>query len=162
VSESDIMLAIASKAITIGFNVTVDAAAQRTAESGGVQIRLYDVIYALIEDVDKALHGMLEPKYQEVVIGHAQVRQIFRVSRLGKIAGCYVTDGLISRNAMVRIQHNGTTVHESRVASLKRFQEDVTEVRQNFECGIALDGYEGFQEGDVLEFYRTERVTENT
>jgi len=161
ISESDTMLAVASKAIIIGFNVTVDAAAHRMAEAEGVEIRLYDVIYNMIEDVDKALHGMLEPKYQEVVIGHAQVRQVFRISRYGKVAGCYVTDGMVARNAMARVQHNGATIHEGRVASLKRFQEDVAEVRQNFECGIALDGFDGFQEGDILEFYRMERVAEN-
>ncbi len=162
ISESDTMLAVASKAIIIGFNVTVDAAAHRMAEAEGVEIRLYDVIYNMIEDIDKALHGMLEPKYQEVVIGHAQVRQVFRISRYGKVAGCYVTDGMVARNAMARVQHNGAIIHEGRVASLKRFQEDVAEVRQNFECGIALEEFDGFQEGDILEFYRMERVTENT
>ncbi len=161
ISESDTMLAVASKAIVIGFNVTVDAAAHRMAEAEGVEIRLYDVIYNMIEDIDKALHGMLEPKYREVVIGHAQVRQVFRISRYGKVAGCYVTDGMVARNAMARVQHNGAIIHEGRVASLKRFQEDVAEVRQNFECGIALEGFDGFQEGDILEFYRMERVTEN-
>jgi translation initiation factor IF-2 len=160
ISESDVMLAVASKAIIIGFNVGVDAAAQRLAESDGVEIRRYNVIYELIEEIDKALHGMLEPKYQEVIIGHAEVRQVFTLSRQGKVAGCYVTDGLVARNATVRVRRNGVPVHEGRVASLKRFKDDVTEVRQGFECGIALEGFQDFQVGDILEFCRTERVTE--
>ncbi len=160
VSESDVMLAIASKAIIVGFNVGVDAAAQRLAESDGVEIRRYDVIYNLVEEIDQALHGMLEPKYREVIIGHAEVRQVFTLSKQGKVAGCYVTDGVVARNATVRVQRNGTTVHEGRVASLKRFKEDVAEVRQGFECGIALEGFQDFQEGDILEFCRTERVIE--
>ncbi|MCS7219771.1 MAG: translation initiation factor IF-2 [Anaerolineae bacterium] len=159
ISESDVMLAVASKAIIVGFNVGVDAAAQRLAESNGVEIRRYNVIYELIEEIDKALHGMLEPKYREVIIGHAEVRQVFTLSR-GKVAGCYVTDGLVARNATVRVRRNGATVHEGRVASLKRFKDDVTEVRQGFECGIALEGFQDFQVGDILEFCRTERVTE--
>ena len=160
VSESDIMLAVASKAIVIGFNVGVDAAAHRMAESEGVQIRLYNVIYELIEDVDRALRGLLEPKYQEVVIGHAEVRRVFNIPRRGKVAGCYVTDGIAARNATVRVRRNGTIVYEGRVASLKRFQEDVMEVRQDFECGVGLEGFDDFQEGDILEFCRSEQVVE--
>jgi len=160
ISESDVMLAVASKAIVIGFNVGVDAAAHRMAESEGVQIRLYDVIYHLVEDIDKALRGLLEPEYHEIVIGHAEVRQVFHIPRRGKVAGCYVTDGIAARNALVRVRRNGTVIHEGRVASLKRFQEDVSEVRQDFECGIALEGFEDFEVGDILEFCRTEQVAQ--
>ncbi|MCD6291743.1 MAG: translation initiation factor IF-2 [Anaerolineae bacterium] len=158
ISESDIMLAVASKAIVIGFNVGVDAAARRMAEAEGVEVRLYDVIYTLTEDIDKALRGMLEPEYEEVVIGQAEVRQIFRIPRRGKIAGCYVLDGIAARNALVRVRRGDSVLFEGRVASLKRFQDDVTEVRQGFECGISLEGFDDFKEGDILEFCRTEQV----
>ncbi|NOZ26841.1 MAG: translation initiation factor IF-2 [Chloroflexi bacterium] len=160
ISESDVMLAVASKAIVIGFNVNVDAAAHRMAEAEGVEIRLYNVIYHLIEDIERALKGMMEPEFEEIVIGHAEVRQVFRIPRRGKVAGCYVTDGVVTRNALVRVKRQGTVIHEGRVASLKRFQEDVTEVRQDFECGIALEGFDDFEEGDILEFCRVEQLVE--
>jgi translation initiation factor IF-2 len=158
ISESDIMLAIASRAIVIGFNVTPDTAAQRQAESEGIEIRLYNIIYKIIDDVAKALAGMLEPEYADVVTGHAEVRAVFHIARVGQVAGCYVTDGTLARNSLVRVLRGGSEVYDGDIDSLKRFQEDVPEVRTGYECGIALDGFSGFQEGDVLEGYRKERV----
>jgi translation initiation factor IF-2 len=158
ISESDIMLASASDAIVIGFHVDVDEAARRVVEIEGVDIRLYNIIYKLIEDVDKALKGMLEPVYEKVVIGHAEVRAVFHIRRRGNIAGCFMTDGEATRNAWLRVFRNGEELFDGRLDSLKRFQEDVSEVRAGFECGIGIAGFDEFEEGDVLEFYREERV----
>ncbi len=159
ISESDIMLAIASRAIVIGFDVSVDTAARRLADSEKVEIRLYNIIYDIIDDMQKALKGMLAPVYQDVVIGHAAVRAVFRVSRVGNVAGCYVADGVITRSAQVRLLRNQKVVFDGRIASLKRFQEDVREVRAGFECGIGLEGFDDIQVGDVIEAYRKERVS---
>jgi translation initiation factor IF-2 len=158
ITESDVMLASASEAIIIGFHVDVDEAARRAAAQEGVDIRLYNIIYKLIEDVDKALKGMLEPVYEKVVIGHAEVRAVFQIRRRGKVAGCYVTDGEVTRNAWVRVSRDGEELFDGRLDSLKRFQEDVTEVKAGFECGLAIAGFDEFEEGDMLEFYREERV----
>jgi len=159
VSESDVYLASASDAIVIGFHVDVDEAARRAAAQEGVDVRVYNIIYKLIEDVDKALKGMLEPVYEKVVIGHATVRQVFPIRRRGNIAGCYVTDGEVARNARVRVWRNDEELFEGQLDSLHRFQEDVTGVKAGFECGIAVAGFDEFQEGDVLEFYREQRVS---
>lgn len=158
IGESDVMLASASSAIVIGFNVSVDAAARALAEQEGVDIRLYNVIYQLVEDVEKALTGMLEPTYREVVTGHAEVRAVFSISKRGKVAGCYMTDGQVTRASSVRVIRNGQVLFDGRIASLKRFTEDVKEVNAGFEFGIGLEKYEDFQVGDVLEFYKQERV----
>ncbi len=158
ISKSDIMLAIASKAIVIGFNVTADVAARRLAESEGVEIRLYNLIYQIIEDMQKALHGLLEPVYEEVITGHAQVRAVFRVSRVGRVAGCYVTDGVIERNTRAHVLREGEQIFDGPILSLKRFQEDVLQVRAGYECGIALDGFQDFKPGDVIEGYKKERA----
>lgn len=158
ISESDVMLASASEAIVIGFHVDVDEAARRAAAQEGVDIRLYNIIYKLIEDVDKALKGMLEPVYEKVVIGHAEVRAVFQIRRRGKIAGCYVTDGEVTRNAWVRVYRDEEELFDGRLDSLKRFQEDVAEVKAGFECGLGIAGFDEFEEGDMLEFYREERV----
>jgi translation initiation factor IF-2 len=158
ISESDVMLASASQAIIIGFRVDADEAARRLAVQDGVDIRRYDIIYDVIDDVDKALKGMLEPVYEDVVIGHAEVRAIFDIRRRGKVAGCYVTDGEATRNSSARVLRGELEVFDARVDSLKRFQEDVNEVRAGFECGISLAGFEDYHEGDVLEFYRQEQV----
>ena len=159
VSESDVYLASASDAIVIGFHVDVDEAARRAAAQEGVDVRVYNIIYKLIEDVDKALKGMLEPVYEKVVIGHATVRQVFPIRRRGNIAGCYVTDGEVARNARMRVWRNDEELFEGQLDSLHRFQEDVTGVKAGFECGIAVAGFDEFQEGDVLEFYREQRVS---
>ena len=158
ITESDIMLASASNAIVIGFHVDVDEAARRAASQEGVDIRLYNIIYKLIEDVDKALRGMLEPVYEKVVSGHAEVRAVFRIRRRGNVAGCYMTDGMAARNSWVRVLRDGEELFDGQLDSLKRFQEDVPEVRSGFECGIGVSGFDDFEEGDILEFYREERV----
>ncbi len=159
ISESDVMLAAASKAIIVGFNTQVDSAAQKLADSEGVSIRIYDIIYRLTEDIDKALKGMLEPEIKETVIGHAEVRAIFKISKVGNVAGCYVTDGELRRNAHIRVLRKGETIFQGEVASLKHFQEDVREIRQGFECGIALKGFNDYAIGDILECYTLEKVT---
>lgn len=158
ISESDVMLAVASDAIVVGFAVQPDQAARRLAEQEGVDIRLYNIIYMLIDDIEKALLGLLEPEYEEKILGHAEVRAVFRVSRMGQVAGCYVMDGVVSRDAKVRVHRGDDVIHEGGVASLKRFTEDVKEVAAGFECGIGLDNFHNFKEGDILEFYRLERV----
>jgi translation initiation factor IF-2 len=159
ISESDVMLAAASEAIVLGFNATPDGAARSLAETEGVDVRTYDLIYRIIEDVDKALRGLLEPVYQEVVLGHAEVRAVFRISRRGNVAGCYVTDGRIVRNGLARVTRNNSVLHEGPVASLRRFTQDVTDVRSGYECGISLEQFDDFEEGDVIEIYRLEQVT---
>ena len=158
VSESDVMLASASDAIIIGFQVGVDAAARRRADSEGVEIRLYDIIYKLIEEVEQALEGLLEPVYEDVVIGVAEVRQVFNIPRVGQVAGCYVREGEARRNAQARIIRNHQVIYQGAVSSLKRFQEDVREVRTGFECGIGIEGFHSFEEGDVIQFTVRQRV----
>ena len=158
IGENDVMLASASKAIVIGFNVQADASARRTAEAEGVSIRLYDIIYRLIEDIEKALKGMLEPEEKVTILGHAEVRAVFHISKLGNIAGCRVTDGEIRRNGRMRVLRGGEIIHESSVSSLKHLQEDVREVRSGFECGIGVKGFDAFLAGDRLECYLIEKV----
>jgi translation initiation factor IF-2 len=159
ITESDVMLASASRAIIIGFNVEVDDVARRVAAQDGVDIRQYDIIYRLVEDVDKALKGMLEPVYEDVAFGHAEIRAVFHIRRRGNIAGCYITDGEVTRNSLVRVLRNGEELFDGRLDSLKRFQEDVTELKAGFECGIGVTGFDDFAEGDILEFYKKERVS---
>ncbi|MGI6367910.1 MAG: translation initiation factor IF-2 [Anaerolineae bacterium] len=158
VAESDVQLAVAANAVIIGFSVGVDASAERLAAAEGVDIRLYDIIYRVIEDVEKALTGMLEPEYAEVLQGRAVVRQVYRISRVGIIAGSQVTEGRASRSAIARIMRNGELIHRGRVSSLKRFTEDVREVAAGLECGIGVDGLNDLQEDDVIEFYTREIV----
>ncbi|KAA3643064.1 MAG: translation initiation factor IF-2 [Chloroflexi bacterium] len=156
--ESDMLLAASSQAIVMGFNVTADSAAHKLAEKEHISIRHYDIIYRLIEDVEKALKGMLEPEERETVIGHAQVRAIFKISRYGKIAGCRVTDGEIRRNARMRVIRNKEVIHDGEISSLKHEKDDVRDVREGFECGINLKEFDDIQEGDVLEAYVKELV----
>jgi translation initiation factor IF-2 len=158
ITENDVMLASASNAIVIGFNVLEDHAATHAAETEHVSIRLYDIIYRLTEDVEKALKGLLGPETREVVIGRAEVRAVFSISRVGKIAGCAVREGEIRRNARLRVLRAGQKIHEGEIASLRHEKEDVREVRQGFECGIALKGFEAFQVGDLLEAVTVETV----
>lgn len=158
IGENDIMLAAASKAIVVGFNVQADAAARRLAEAEGVSIRLYEIIYRLIEDVEKALKGMLEPEYVETVIGHAEIRAVFQISKFGNVAGCRVTDGEIRRNARARLRRNKEILFEGSIASLKHLQEDVREVRAGFECGVSLKGFDNYAVGDLLEAYTVEKA----
>ena len=158
IGKNDVMLATASKAIVIGFNVEADSAAQQLADTEGVSIRLYNIIYRLTEDVEKALMGMLEPETKKTVIGHAEIREIFKISRIGKIAGCYVQDGEIRRNARIQALRDQEELFDGEIASLKHIQDDVREVRAGFECGITLKNFEGFEVGDILECYIIEQV----
>lgn len=165
VTESDVMLAAAGdnpneKAIIIGFNVKVGNAAKNTAEAQGIEIRSYSVIYKLLEDIEAALEGMLEPTYEEKITGTAEVRQLFRISKVGTIAGSYVLDGDIRRKAKARVIRDDKVIADNQdVTSLKRFNEDVSEVRQGFECGIGLSNFNDFEEGDKIQFFIMERVT---
>ncbi len=153
INESDVTLASASNAIIIGFNVRPDATAKSTAEQEGVDIRLYRVIYQAIEDVEAAMKGMLEPIYEEKVIGHAEVRQLFKASGVGTIAGSYVLDGVFQRGCKVRISREGTQIFEGALASLKRFKDDVKEVKSGYECGLVFEGFNDLQELDQVEAY---------
>ncbi len=158
ITESDVLLASASKCIIIGFNTSPSPGATQLATTEGVGIQRYDVIYKLIEDVDKTLKGMLEPTYAEVLSGRAEVRAIFPSGKLGKIAGVYIIEGKIWRDAQVKILHQNKVIGDSRVSSLKRFKEDVTEVTAGLECGLAIEGNLDFQIGDIIEFYRKEKI----
>ena len=158
ISESDVMLASASDAIIIGFNALPDNAAKRMAEVRNVSIRSYDIIYRLIEDIEMALKGLLEPEAKETIIGRAKILAVFRASKLGQVAGCKVADGELRRNAQMRVLRSKEIIFEGAVASLKRHQEDVRDVREGFECGVGLKNFNGFKEGDVLECFITEMV----
>jgi translation initiation factor IF-2 len=158
ISENDVMLAAASNAMIVGFNVRPNAEARASAEREGVEIRTYDVIYRLTEEIEQALVGMLKPVTTEETLGEAEVRQLFRVSRLGTIAGSYVTSGVIRRGARVRIVRDGAVVHETTIAQLKRFKDDVREVEEGFECGILLEGFNDVKEEDVLEAFEVRQV----
>jgi translation initiation factor IF-2 len=158
ITENDIMLASASNAMVVGFNVRPNAEARQLADREGVEIRTYRVIYQLTEDIEQALIGMLKPVTEERTLGEVEVRQLFRVSRLGTIAGSYVTSGTVRRNANVRVVRDGTVIYETRIAQLKRFKDDVREVEEGFECGILLEGFNDIKEGDVLEVYETRQV----
>src|SRR3954447_10550721 len=158
ITENDIMLASASNAMVVGFNVRPNAEARALAEREGVEIRTYRVIYQLTEDIEQALVGMLAPVETEETIGEVEVRTLFRVSRLGTIAGSYVTNGTVRRNSSVRIVRDGTVLHETKISQLKRFKDDVREVEEGFQCGILLEGFNDLREGDVLEIYETREV----
>jgi translation initiation factor IF-2 len=158
IGENDVMLAAASHAIVVGFNVQADTAARRLAETEGVDIRLYNIIYRLTEDVEKALKGMLEPEERETVIGHAEVRAVFHISKLGNIAGCYVLGGELRRNARARVKRNDEVIHEGPISSLKHLQDDVREVRQGYECGVSVKNFNDFKESDIIECFIVEKV----
>jgi translation initiation factor IF-2 len=158
ISEQDVTLAQTAAAIVVGFNVRPNANARELAEREGVDIRLYRVIYDAIDDVKAALSGMLKPEERETILGEAEIRQTFRVPRLGVIAGCYVTRGTIRRNSQVRLVRDGVVSYEGRVASLRRFKDDVGEVREGFECGIGLENFQDVKEGDVIEAFEVEEV----
>ena len=148
----------ASDALVVGFNVRPSAEARALAEREGVDIRTYRVIYQLTDDIQQALVGMLSPIEKEETLGEAQVRALFKVSRLGTIAGCMVTQGLIRRGAQVRVVRDGTVVHETSISQLKRFKDDAREVTEGFECGILLEGFNDVKEGDILEAYETREI----
>jgi translation initiation factor IF-2 len=158
ITDNDILLASASDAVVVGFNTKLDPAARRTAESEGVEVRLYDIIYRLTEDMDAALKGMLEPVEQEVIEGRAEVRQIFRSGKSTVIAGSYVTDGRIVRSG-ARVYRGGKLLTTDRIESLRRFRDDVREVQTGYECGIGLAGFKELEEGDIIESFTTQTVS---
>ncbi|MDH2918817.1 MAG: translation initiation factor IF-2 [Sideroxydans sp.] len=158
ISESDINLALASKAIVIGFNTRADAAARKLAESAGVDIRYYNIIYAMVDEIKAALSGMLAPEKRESVMGMVEIRQVFTVSKVGTIAGCMVLEGVVKRGAKVRVLRNNVVIHDGELDSLKRFKDDVREVKNNFECGLSLKGFNDLEVGDKLEAYEIVEV----
>lgn len=158
ITESDVMLAGTSQAIIIGFNVRPAAGVSQMAERDKVQIRTYRVIYDIIDDIENAMKGLLDPEFKEVIIGEAEIRDTFKVPGAGIIGGAYVTDGKIARNAEVRLVRDGIVIHEGKVSSLKRFKDDVREVSQGYECGIGIKDYNDIKEGDVIECFRMEEV----
>lgn len=158
ISESDVTLAKASEAILIGFNVRPTASVRKHAENEGVEIRLYNVVYRIIEDIEKALKGMLEPTFEEVVTGQVEVRETFKVSKIGTIAGCYVTDGTVGREALVRVIRDGIVIYEGKLASLKRFKDDVKEVKQGYECGLSIENFNDLKIGDIIEASKLKEV----
>lgn len=158
INETDVMLADASHAIIVGFNVRPDRAAAESAEIHGVDMRMYRIIYDCIEEIEQAMKGMLEPKFKEAVLGHAEVRQVFKITGAGAIAGCYVQDGTIRRNAQVRVVRDGIVFHEGTLNSLKRFKDDAKEVAANFECGMSIENYNDIKEGDIIECFIMEEI----
>jgi translation initiation factor IF-2 len=157
ITEGDVMLALASEALIIGFNTNVDIGARRLADSKGTDIRVYDVIYALIDDVEKALKGMLEPTIVEVIEGRAEIRQVFPAGKGARVAGCYVTEGKIARNLPIRVIRKGKVIADTTVISMRRFKDDVREVATGFECGVGLKDFNDFQVGDIFEFYTRQK-----
>jgi len=158
ITESDVALAYASDAIIIGFNVRPDAAAKRAADKNNIDIRFYDIIYKLSEDIEKAMVGMLDPTFHDVTDGYAEVRAVFRLPKNEQAAGLMVTEGKINRNSQVRVLRGGAVIYTGTISALKRFKDDVREVAQGYECGISLTNFNDFQEGDTLEFFRKEQV----
>jgi translation initiation factor IF-2 len=158
INESDVNLASVANATVIGFNVRPDRKARELAQVEGVEMRLYEVIYQVLEDVQSALIGMLEPEFEEVVTGEAEVREVFSVPRVGKVAGCYVRSGIITRGSKVRFLRDGVVIWNGAIASLRRFKDDVREVQSGFECGIGLENYQDLKAGDVIETYDLKEI----
>jgi translation initiation factor IF-2 len=158
ITESDINLALASKAVVIGFNTRADAAARKLAESAGVDIRYYNIIYEAVDEIKAALSGMLAPERKENILGTVEIRQVFKISKIGTVAGCYVTDGLIRRSGKIRLLRENVVVHDGELDSLKRFKDDVREVKAGFECGLSLKGYNDLKVGDQLEVYEVVEI----
>jgi translation initiation factor IF-2 len=160
ITEGDVLLAAASNAVCIGFNVRPERKAAETAERDKVEIRLYTVIYDAVDEMKKAMEGLLEPTLREVRLGSAEVRDTFKISKIGTIAGCLVVDGKVNRNANVRLLRDNVVIHTGKVSSLKRFKDDASEVKAGTECGIGIAGYNDVKPGDVIEFFTTEKVKE--
>jgi translation initiation factor IF-2 len=158
ITENDVSLAAASGAVVVGFNVRPDVGARDLAEREGVDLRLYRVIYQVLDDIRQALTGMLAPEEREVELGRAEVRELFRVPRAGMVAGCMVTHGTITRGALARLVRDGAIVHTGRIGSLRRFKDDVREVAEGFECGIGLENFQDVHQGDVIEVYEVREV----
>ena len=157
VNESDIMLAVASKLVIIGFNTGAEPGAKSSAEREGVSLRFYNIIYNMVDDVTKALKGMLTPVFVEVIDGHGEVRAVFTAGKTEKVAGVYITEGKVTRNSSIRVLRGKQKIHQGTISSLRRFKDDVKEVATGFECGIGVEGYNDFQVGDILEFFRNEK-----
>jgi translation initiation factor IF-2 len=158
ITESDVNLAMASRAVIIGFNTRADATARKLIESAGVDVRYYNVIYDAVEEVKAALSGMLAPERKESVIGMVEVRQVFRISKVGTVAGCYVQDGLVKRGAQVRVLRDNVVIHTGDIDTLKRFKDDVREVKAGFECGMSLKNFQDLKEGDQFEVFEVLEV----
>jgi translation initiation factor IF-2 len=158
ISESDVNLAAASKAVLIGFNVRADAGARKLVETMGVDLRYYNIIYEAVDEIKAALGGMLAPEQKEQMIGTVEIREVYRISKVGAVAGCYVQDGVVKRNSKVRLLRNNVIIHTGELDSLKRFKDDVKEVKNNFECGLSLKNYNDIEVGDILEVYEVVEV----
>jgi translation initiation factor IF-2 len=158
ITESDITLAEASGAAVIGFNVRAHKEAREAAEQAGIEIRYYDIIYALVDDVKKAMSGLLAPTLRETMLGNAVILEIFKVSKVGSVAGCRVTDGVVERGANVRLIRDSVVVHQGKLSQLKRFKDDAREVVAGQECGMAFENYQDMKAGDIIECYRVESV----
>jgi translation initiation factor IF-2 len=158
ITENDIRLAATTNATIIGFNVRPDRKARELADTEGVEIRTYEIIYKLLEDIEQAMVGMLAPEYEEVVTGEAEVREVFRVPRIGAIAGCYVRSGVITRGSKVRFLRDGTIIWKGEISSLKRFKDDAREVREGFECGIGLSDFQDLKSGDLIETFEEQEI----
>ncbi|HEY7902430.1 MAG TPA: translation initiation factor IF-2, partial [Casimicrobiaceae bacterium] len=159
ITESDINLALASKAVVIGFNVRADAQARKLAENNAVQIRYYDIIYNAVDDVKAALSGMLTPERKEVQLGMVEVREVYRISKVGVVAGCYVQEGHVKRGAKIRVLRDNVVIHDGELDSLKRFKDDVREVKAGFECGLSIKNFNDIEKGDQLEVYEVTEVS---
>jgi len=158
ITESDINLAIASKAVVIGFNVRADQSARKLAESSGVDIRYYNIIYDAVDEIKSAMSGMLSPEKREQATGLVEIRQVFRIPKVGAVAGCMVVDGMVKRNSMARLLRENVVIWTGELDSLKRFKDDVKEVKQGFECGLSLKNFDDIKEGDQLEIFEVQEV----
>ncbi|HEX5613221.1 MAG TPA: EF-Tu/IF-2/RF-3 family GTPase, partial [Burkholderiales bacterium] len=158
ITESDVNLAMASRAVIIGFNTRADATARKLIESSGIQVRYYNIIYEAVDEIKAALSGMLSPERKENVLGLVEVRQVFRISKVGTVAGCYVQEGQVRRNAQVRVLRDSVVVHTGEIEALKRFKDDVREVKAGFECGMSLRGFQDLKVGDQLEVFEVTEV----
>jgi translation initiation factor IF-2 len=158
ISESDVLLASASDAIIVGFNVRPSVNARKLAEKEEIDIRHYSIIYQAIEEVKAAMEGMLAPEFEEKVTGNVEIREVFNISKVGTIAGCYVTDGKIFRNSKIRIIREGIVIHTGKLSSLKRFKDDVKDVAYGYECGLSIDKFDAIQVGDIIEAYEEIQV----
>ena len=161
VSDSDVMLANASNAIIVGFNVRPDPVAAESAARDGVDIRLYRIIYDAIEEIETAMKGMLAPKFREISVGRIEVRQVYKISSVGMVAGCYVLDGKVTRQCQIRVVRDGIVVAEDKISSLKRFKDDAKEVASGYECGISLEKFADVKEGDIFEAFMIEEYRED-
>jgi len=158
INESDVMLAETSNAVIIGFNVRPSSAVQAQADNAGVEIRTYRIIYEIIDDIEAAMKGMLNPEFKEVILGKCEVRNTFKVPNVGIIAGAYVTEGSVKRNAQIRLVRDGVVIHEGTISSLKRFKDDAREVNQGYECGIGIERYNDIKEGDLIECFEMQEI----